>query len=170
MLQARKFVVVVFSVGCAFASLRGADDPDIDISSQIRDKYLVILCADRDFDAVKREAERVSKASGVQFSMNGNVWDPNRGLILPDDCEDPIYCGQYVARRYNELDLSATNPIGYISVEKSDGYPGLQNGYYIALAAICDSPEEAKTELVKFSGFAPKAYIAKTAIYMGCIH
>jgi hypothetical protein len=167
-LPVRKFVVLVFCIGCAFASLRGADDPDI--SSQIHDKYLVILCAERDFDAVKREAEKVSNASGVQFSMGGNVWDPHRGLILPDDCEDPIYCGQYVARRYNELDLSATNPVGYISVEKSDEYPNLRKGYYIALAAICDSQEEAKTELVKFSGFVLKAYIAKTEIYMGCIH
>jgi hypothetical protein len=170
MLRVRQFAVLVFSVGYAFASLRGADDPDIDISSQIRDKYLVILCAERDFDSVKREAEKVSKASGVQFSMRGNVWDPDRGLIAPDDCEDPIYCGQYVARRYNELDLSATNPAGYISVEKSDAYPHLQNGYYVALAAICNSHEEAKTELQKFSGFAPKAYIAKTQNYMGCIH
>ncbi len=170
MLPVRKFVVLVFCVDCAFASLRGADDPDIDISSQTRDKYLVILCAERDFDAVKREAERLSNASAVQFSMRGNVWDSNRGLIFPDDCEDPIHCGQYVARRYNELDLSATNPVGYISVEKSDGYPNLRKGYYIALAAICDSPEAAKTELVKFSGFVPKAYIAKTEIYMGCIH
>jgi hypothetical protein len=119
---------------------------------------------------VKREAEKVSKASGVQFSMRGNVWDPNRGLIAPDDCEDPIYCGKYVARRYNELDLSATNPVGYISVEKSDGYSDLRKGYYIALAAIRDSHDEAKTELVKFSRLAPKAYIAKTEIYMGCIH
>jgi len=102
--------------------------------------------------------------------MAGNIWDPNRGLILPDNCEDPIYCGQYVARRYNELDLGATNPVGYISVEKSDGYPNLRKGYYIALAAICNSQEKAKTELVKFSGFVPKAYIAKTEIYMGCIH
>jgi hypothetical protein len=170
MLPVRNVVVLVFWVGCMLASLRGADDPNVDISSQIRDKYLVILCAEREFHAVKREAERVSKASGVQFSMSGNVWDRNRGLILPDECEDPIYCGQYVARRYNELDLSAINPVGYISVEKSDGYPDLQRNFYIALAAICDSPEQAKTELVKFNGFAPKAYIAKTEIYMGCIH
>ena len=170
MLSARNFVVLVFCVGCAFASLRGADDPEIDTSSQIRDKYLVIICAERDFDSVKREAERVSDASGVQFSMCGNVWDSDRGLIAPDDCEDPIYCGQYVARRYNELDLSAATPVGYISVEKSDGYPNLRKGYYIALAAICDSPEAAKTELGKFSGLVPKAYVAKTEIYMGCIH
>ena len=85
MLSARKFVVLVFCVGCGFASLRGADDPDIEISSQIRDKYLVILCAERDFDSVKREAEKVSNPSGVQFSLGGNIWDPNRGLIVPDD-------------------------------------------------------------------------------------
>jgi hypothetical protein len=170
MLRARQFAVLVVSVGCAFSTLRGADDPGTDISSQIRDKYLVILFAERDFDSVKREAERVSNASGVQFSMRGNVWDPNRGLILPDNCEDPIYCGQYVARRYNELDLSATNPVGYISVEKSDGYPNLQKGYYIGLAAICDSKDEANAELHKFIGLVPKAYIAKSEIYMGCIH
>ncbi len=170
MLPAREFVVLVFCVGCAFSTLRGADVADTEISSQIRDKYLVILCAERDFESVKREAEKVSNASGVKFSMNGNVWDPIRGLILPDDCEDPIYCGQYVARRYNDLDLGVTNPVGYISVEKSDGYPRLRKGYYIALAAIRDSHNEAKTELLKFQGFAPKAYIAKTEIYMGCVH
>jgi hypothetical protein len=170
MLPTRNVVMLVFCVGCAFASLRAADDADVDISSQIRDKYLVILCAERDFDSVRREAETVSNVSRVQFSMSGNIWDPNRGLILPDDCEDPMYCGQYLARRYNELNLSATNPVGYISVEKSDAYPHLQNGYYIALAAICDSQEQAKTELMKLSEFAPKASIAKTEIYMGCIH
>ncbi|MGE5208480.1 MAG: hypothetical protein ACM3KL_04020 [Alphaproteobacteria bacterium] len=170
MLPDRTFVALAFCVGCMFASVRGADEPDIDISSQVRDKYLVILCAERDFDSVKREAEIVSKASGVQFSMGGNIWDRQRGLILPDDCDDPMYCGQYVARRYNELNLGATNPVGYISVEKSDGYPNLRKGYYIALAAICNSQEEARSELMKFTGFAPQAYIAKTEIYMGCIH
>ena len=168
-MMARKSVVLVFCL-CAFASARGADQPDIDISSQIRDKYFVILSAERDFDSAKREAERVSNDSGVEFSMRGNVWNPNRGLIAPDDCGDPIYCGQYVARRYNALDLSALNPVGYISVEKSDAYPHLQPGYYIALAAICNSKKEAETELLKFRQFAAQAYIAKTEIYMGCIH
>ena len=114
---------------------------ETEIPSDVRDKYLVILCAEREFSSVKKEAERVSKLSEVPFLMNGNVWDPNRGLILPDDCQDPIYCGQYAPRRYNELDLTAANPVGYISVEKSEAYPHLQNGYYIALGGICDSNE-----------------------------
>jgi hypothetical protein len=147
-----------------------ADEGDTKIPSEVLDKYLVILCAEREFDFVKHEAEKVSIASGVQFSMNGRVWDSNRGLIVPDNCEDPMYCGEYLPRRYNGLDLTTANPAGYISVEKSEAYPNVQKGYYIALAAICDSHEDAEKELLKFTPFAPKAYVAKTQIYMGCIH
>jgi hypothetical protein len=136
---------------------------DAFIRLQTHDKYLVILCAEREFSSAKQEAERVSMLSGVQFSMNGNVWDSNRGLILPEE-------GEYASRRYNELDLTTTNPVGYISVEKSGAYPHLPKDHYIAIAAICNSNEEAEQELLKFKPFAPKAYVAKTEIYMGCIH
>jgi hypothetical protein len=147
----------------------GDDDVDAFFRSHTYDKYLVIVCAVPEFRSARREAERVSMLSGVQFSMNGRVWDPNRGLILPDVCDDPVYCGEYLPRRYNELHF-ITNLVGYISVEKSEAYPHLEKGYYIVLAAICDSNDEAEQELLKFKPFAPKAYIAKTEIYMGCIH
>jgi hypothetical protein len=174
MLSPRKFLVlmsVTFVMCVEGGTARaGEDEFDGQMPSEIRDKYLVVLCVEREFDAAKREAKRVSIASGIQFSMNGKVWDSQRGLILPDDCNDPMYCGEYVPRRYNELDLTATNPVGYISVEKSDAYPYLQKGYYIALAVICDSQQGAQKELLKFNRFSPKAYVVKTQIYMGCIH
>jgi hypothetical protein len=164
MLRNGKSLALTFvAVAMRLHAQPGADDVDAYIRSQTHDKYLVILCEEREFSSVKQEAERVSMLSGVQFSMHGRVWDPNRGLILPDE-------GEYAPRRYNELDLTAANPLGYISVEKSEGYPRLRAGYYIALAAICDSQEEAQNELLKFKPFAPKAYVAKTEIYMGCIH
>ncbi len=169
MLPSRKFLMFLFVAFATFlqAQIR-AEEVDTEIPSQIRDKYLVILCAEREFDSVKHEAEKVSLASGVQFSMNGRVWDSDRGLIFPDNCEDPMYCGEYLPRRYNELDLTMPNLAGYISVEKSEAYPNLQKGYYLALAAIRDSREDAQKELLKFKPFAPKAYVAKTEIYMGC--
>ena len=169
MLRTGKLLALIFVAFVIYLQAQaGADEADIE--NPVRDKYLVILCPERQFSAAKQEAEKVGMLSSVQFSMNGNVWDPNRGPILPDDCGDPSYCGEYVARRYNELDLTAANPVGYISVEKSEGYPHLQPGHYIALAAICDSNEDAENELLKFRRFAPKAYVAKTEIYMGCIH
>jgi hypothetical protein len=164
MLRTVKLLALIFvAFPMHLQAQAGADEADIENASELRDKYLVILCVEREFSSAKREAERVSMLTGVQFSMNGNVWDSTRGLIFPDE-------GEYSPRRYNELDLTATNPAGYTSVEKSEAYPRLQKGYYIALAAICDSDEDAEKELLKFKRFAPKAYVAKTEIYMGCIH
>lgn len=170
MLRTGKLLALIFVAFVIYLQAQaGADEADIE--NPVRDKYLVILCAEPEFSSAKQEAERVSIASGVQFSMNGRVWDSNRGLILPDECPDPIYCGEYLPRRYNELhSLTGLDSVGYISVEKSEAYPHLQNGHYIALAAICDSNEEAEQELLKFKPFALKAYVAKTEIYMGCIH
>jgi hypothetical protein len=169
MWRTSKLLVLTF-VTFVLGAQAGAPEADIENPSEVRDKYLVILCAEREFGSAKEEAEKISMLSGVQFSMNGNIWDSKRGLILPDDCQDPIYCGEYMPRRYNELDLTATSPVGYISVEKSEAYPRLQKGYYIALGAICASNAEVERELLKFKPFAPKAYVAKTEIYMGCIH
>jgi hypothetical protein len=167
----RKFLVLLLiAFAMSSATQAGPDETDIENSSEVRDKYLVILYAQREFNSAKREADRVSILSGIQFSMNGRIWDPNRGLILPDNCDDPIYCGEYLPRRYNELHLTAADPGGYISIEKSEAYPNLEKGYYIALAAIRESNQEAEQELLKFKTFAPKAYVAKTEIYMGCIH
>ena len=168
MLLPRKFpaaLFVVFTV--SLQAQTRANEVDAELSSEVRDKYLIVLCAERDFSSTKQEAERLSQLSGLQFSMRGHVWDSNQGLILPDDCDDPMYCGEYALRRYNELDLTAAKHVGYISIEKSEAYPHLQKGYYIALAAICDSFEDAEKELSKFKPFAPKAYVARTEIYMG---
>jgi hypothetical protein len=171
MLLPHKFSAVLFAVFAVSQQAQTrADEVDAEISSEVRDKFLVILCAEREFGSAKREAERVSGLAGVSFSMNGKVWDSNRGLILPDNCQDPIYCGEYLPRRYNELDLTAADPVGYISVEKSEAYTGLPKGKYIAVAAISNSNDEAEKELLKFKPFASKAYVAKTEIYMGCIH
>ena len=133
-----------------------SNDIDAFVRSQTYDKYLVILCAEREFSAAKQEAERVSGLAGVSFSMNGKIWDSNQGLILPDNCQDPIYCGEYLPRRYNELDLTAADPVGYISVEKSEAYPGLPKGKYIAVAAISNSNDEAEKELLNLSHSRPK--------------
>jgi hypothetical protein len=171
MLRAHKSVALALVAMTAWLNAEdNSNDIDAFVRSQTYDKYLVILCAEREFSAAKQEAERVSGLANVSFSMNGKIWDSNRGLILPDNCQDPIYCGEYLPRRYNELDLTAADPVGYISVEKSEAYPGLPKGKYIAVAAISNSNDEAEKELLKFKPFASKAYVAKTEIYMGCIH
>jgi hypothetical protein len=137
------------------------------VAGYTRDKWLVILDAERNFYAAKRDAERISKLSRVPFSMEGMQFDQRRGLALPDTGDGAPDAGGYIARRYNE---DAANSSGYISIEKSDGYPGLREGLYVVVGAICNSSREANAKLRHFQQFARSAYVAKTQIYMGCIH
>lgn len=138
------------------------DSIDASIKAQTQPQWLLILNAEPDFHAAKREAERASHLSGVRFSMDGKVFDKGRGLILPDNAEDGVYAGEYVLRRYH-LD-------GHLSIEKSDAYRNLKKGYYIVLGGIYDSSRDAQNDLRRFQKIAPSAYIARTEIYMGCMH
>lgn len=148
------------------AEINREDGATAYIARYTSDKWLLILDAERDFYSARREAERLSKLSGLEFWMGGTVHDKRRGLITPDDANDS-YAGEYVLRRY---DSHPDKPKGYISIEKSDAYPGLRDGYYVVVGAICNSSREANAKLRRFQRFVPSAYVARTQIFMGCIH
>src|SRR5437867_9069663 len=112
------------------AALDEERDSAAHIARYTRDRWLVILDAEHDLYAAKREAERISKLSRLPFSMEGMEFDRRRGLALPDKGDGAPDAGRYIARRYNE---DAENPHGYISVERSDGYPGLKEGFYVVV-------------------------------------
>jgi hypothetical protein len=74
MLLPRKLFVLLFvTLATCLRAQIGAEEVDAEIPSEVRDKYLVILCEEREFSSAKQEAERVSMLSSVQFSMHGSV-------------------------------------------------------------------------------------------------
>ena len=58
----------------------------------------------------------------------------------------------------------------FISVERSDAYPGLRPGYYIVVGGLYGTAKEANKALARFKLPAADAYAKKTRIYMGCMH
>ena len=98
------------------------------------------------------------------------IYDKKRGLILPDNDPDETYAGSYVLRRYNELFNEPDKGAEYISIERSEAYPGFTPGFYIIMGGIYNDPKEAKGALTRFKPFVKDAYIKKTKIYMGCMH
>lgn len=149
------------------AELRAQED------EQVVERHVMILSAYKDFDAAKADAEKISKASKVLFSMDGRIYDKKKGLIYPnnpDDPEDP-FAGEYLARRYDTTYLpDSDKEIPYLSVEKSEGYEGFKPGFYIVVAGIKETRAEALQKIAKFKAWAPTAYVKKTKIYIGCLH
>ena len=164
----RSIIVVIFAlVGLLTASaIICAKEPDF-----LENRYVAILTANKSFDSARADAMRISKAAGIPFSMEGRIYDKKRGLIYPDNFDDEVFRGSYVARRYHTARLSEKQTdTEYLSVERSDGYDGFKPGFYIVVAGIQQTSAAAEKQVKRFAAWAPTAYPKKTKIYMGCMH
>ena len=142
---------------------------DIHNVSQIEDRWIVILGANKKFDQAKADAERIAKATGMVFSMNGMIHD-KKGLHYPDNFEDEIFAGSYVARRFNSTTVKDDVLEQHISIEMSADYQGFAPGYYIVVGSIAESADEGRAQVAKFKKHAPSAYAKKTELFLGCMH
>lgn len=142
---------------------------DINNVSQIEDRWIVILSVYKKFHQAKADAERIAKASGMLFSMNGMIYD-KKGLRYPDNFEDEVFAGVYVARRYNGASKGEEVFEQHISIEKSDDYQGFAPGYYIVVGCIAESADEGKAQVAKFKKHAPDTNVKKTELFVGCMH
>lgn len=142
---------------------------DINNVSQIEDRWVVILSVYKSFPKAKADAERIAKASGVLFSMNGMIYD-KKGLRYPDNYEDEVFAGTYVARRYNGASKGEEVVEQHISIEKSDDYQGFAPGFYIVVGSIAESADEGRAQVARYKKHAPDTYVKKTELFFGCMH
>ena len=138
-----------------------SSDHDAYIREATGPANLVIVGSGKDFLPLKKEAQRIAKLLGRQFSMYGRVFDGT----LHETGEDDGFTG-YFHRRY-DTDFDGKP---FLSIEKSETYPGLKPGLYIVVARICSAATDAQKEVRALRKFVPDAYVRKTEIYYGCIH
>ncbi len=158
---------LLFAMGtCVISSCAGTSGvPDTDVQN----RWLVVLGTYKDFPAAKQDAEAYAQASGTPFSMNGMIFD-EKGLHLPDNDPDQIYAGEYLLRRFNTASVGDDLVQEHVSIEKSGSYTGFASGDYLIVASVSDSAKEAAEWRKRFRKIAPKAYVKKTPIFLGCLH
>lgn len=159
--------LLLFAIGTCLISSCAGTARSTDTETQ--DRWLVILGTYQDFAKAKREAETYAQASGIPFTMNGMVFD-EKGLHLPDNDPDQIYAGDYLLRRFNTASLGDQILLEHLSIEKSGAYAGLPSDHYIIVASVAESSKEATRLRKHFKKIAPKAYVKKTRIFLGCLH
>ncbi len=160
-------LLVALCAGLSCVEPARSDDAEDLVINFNHTEYLIVLASSHDFPALKTQAEAIARKSSIPFDMQGMVYDAKRGLIVPDDSNDDMWRGYYVLRR-NNLDYQTEKP--FLSIEKSDAYPGLKPGYYFILAGICDSPARANAAAKPLRKIMPGLQIRKTTIYYGCMH
>lgn len=150
--------------------LRAAESklPD-PVEEQTKDRWVVILGVYKKFAEAKSDAQKFARACKVPFSMNGMIFD-QKGLRFPDDLDDPVWAGEYLARRGNTGSIDGREVDEHISVERSDGYEGFAKGYYIVVGFIAETKESGLAQGERFKAFSKDTYVKKTRIYLGCMH
>mgnify|MGYP006284476043 CR=1 FL=1 len=138
---------------------------------EVQDRYIVVLFSSKDFRKVEKEAHRLAKSSGTPFATNGHIYDSKKGLVLPEDSEDEMYRGQYLARRFHSDSVTEKgDERGYLSIEKSEAYKGLRPDEYVVVAGIRENKSLAQKDLDFYRTWAPGAFYVKCPLYLGCIH
>jgi hypothetical protein len=148
---------------------RLSDDEALDgeataLSFEVAD--LVIVASSRSYAKALKAARAYEKTSGLRYSSRGLVFDHDHGLIFPDDDED-AFRGRYLPRQ-GDTDCGHGRE-GCVSVERSEGYPGLKPGFYIVVAGIGMGPwMQDRLNDARKSVKRPYAY--RTVIWTGCAH
>ena len=130
------------------------------------ERALVIAGTTTDIDEAHKIAQRTAKNLGIPYNSRGLVPHANHGLTLSrEDCEKEEWeypC--YMPRNRFSDEIS-------VSIEYSSQYTGLAEGYYIVIIASgeADSPILAEV-LTNAQQILPDAYLARTTVYMGCMH
>ena len=155
-------LAALFVPGCL--ALLGAGKAEVE--EQYTRGQVVIVGTGKDFLALRKEAKKLAQKAGVPFSLRGVVFDKKRGLHFEGD---PWENDGYVFRRNSTTEISGKDS-HFISIEKSDAYPGLKPGYYIIVADICFSEKEAAKVVARYRNYSPTAYAPSTRLYMGCMH
>jgi len=129
-------------------------------------KGFVIVSAGKNFDAMKKLAEKVSIQLNYKLNLRGLSEDKTLGLTFSKEvCEEQNFeFPTYIPRgRYDDGE--------FVSIEYTNGYEGFTPGYYII---IVSSHDKGNSELTAALTFAKKhyksAYIKYADVYMGCIH
>ena len=135
-------------------------------SSALQKCYFLILGKSKFYNKVYRQAQSISLASQTPFSLRNHIYDRKKGLILPENDPDEVYAGAYLERIFH----TDWNDNPYISIEKSDAYPNLIQGYYIIVAGIYSDVASAEKDLKRYLSLAPQATIQQTEVYLGCRH
>lgn len=140
--------------------------PESDVDRYVREmtvtSYLLIVGSSKDFHAARKQALQIARKTGIPYSDDDRTWDRKYGWGYWK------YQEMYISRRYDWTrgpDGRMLEP--YISVEKSDFYPGLRPGRYIIVAGVLNK-SDCRSAVAKMRRHVPDAYAARTRIYMGC--
>ena len=151
----------IFAIGIyIFAVFIHADSVDNEIALATIKKSFLIIKSTSNYNEAKQYAEEIAKTSHIKLDFRDLQFHKKNYLTHnKETCKEYGYPCYFPRGRYDDGE--------YISIEHSNSYKHLKNGYYIVIAA---SGTHLESSLEKIKKVVPNAYIKSDKVYMGCMH
>ena len=154
------FKKICFLVIYVFITFIHADSLDDEIALATIKKSFLIIKSTSNYNEAKQYAEEIAKTSHIKLDFRDLQFNKKSYLTQDKEtCKEYGYPCYFPRGRYDDGE--------YISIEHSNSYRHLKNGYYIVIAA---SGSKLDSSLEKIKTKVPDAYIKSDEVYMGCMH
>ena len=151
-------VAVVFSGTLAAGESAGPADEAFGLTSLYLQKHIVVLSLMENYDDAVVFALAASAKLGIRFDHENKWYSEIKKIRYSEKIKDRLYKGSYHPRRYDGE---------YISLENSDFYKDFPRGYIVVVAGIYADKKDAQEALARIRRSYRRAYIQKTALWMG---
>jgi hypothetical protein len=131
--------------------------------------YLVQVASGHNFDSLKNISNDAASILKSKVDMMNRIYKPNKGIVLPESCDDDMYCGKYFPRR----------PFGdqnFVSIEMLYGFEDSKKWtdrdtlQMIVLANIFSTKHQADSLVGLLKNKIRTAKTIEQDLYLGCMH
>ncbi|MFM6984723.1 MAG: hypothetical protein ACKOXF_11370 [Chitinophagaceae bacterium] len=124
--------------------------------------FVVIADTSSNYYNLRNPMLIIAAKHGFTVDSMGRYYDAIKGIILPADCGDEMYAGEYYPRRFEGSELS---------IEYYSWYTSKTSHATMAVVAGQFTDEyQALRQLKKLKLVYPSAFIKEAVLYNGCMH
>lgn len=133
--------------------------------------YVVTVAEGFNYDSLKTICLQTAKFLDSKVDLMGRVYRENKGIILPDNCDDIIYCGNYYPRRpLGEQNFVSIEMKSLFSDTSEHSMSDTLKMVVVANMFFEDSKQQADSVTKKLHAKFPTVKTVRTEQYLGCMH
>jgi len=132
--------------------------------------YLVQVAAGHNYDSLYKIAEEAARILHSEINTLGRIYKINKGIALPDDCDDDIYCGEYYPRRPFVDQNFVSIEMQYAYYDDTKAWEDRDTLQMIVLANMFGSEAKADSVVDILKGKFKNAEAIRQDLYTGCMH
>lgn len=146
-----------------------------DESSDLELNYIVSVAEGYNYDSLRKIALQTADKLNFKFDTMGRYYNPQKGIVLPDDDEDEMWAGEYFFRRFGDNLVSIEMSHAYTDTSISKNEPELEKHredtrkmFVFAMMYLDKKSADSLANIIKVDYPSTKVFPAQ--IYMGCMH